>query len=441
MSTNEELHPPPKPRVSPLDFRNTDLVSRLLAATPPYLYNMPLVPNSYFFSEMLRSLVQAKTEAAHRVGTPVGVHHRRSRKRSWTQSRSDYYHKPPAKPEKHESQINWTKPMIPEARDMDRPLELTMNKIPSKQAEMLEGTKVNVRHSMEEAASAVETVTKPQEISNSNVPLMYPNVPQSLSQDPNMPLPPPPIWYPSLYPSPYGIDPLHFFIDLRVSGHIYDRKGQKDASNPEANMPAQASPRSEKPVDLESTETEDRSVNHSLRSFDGNFKQSRQASAFSVPVPSAMKNGLNLTTEKLNSDGKTETKNTKFDVKSMGFDKSYSKTSTNYVLSNIGNIYKSIRPSLEHFPKSENQDIQVDDAPSQEGCSKENSEETEEEKQKKVKDLRALIGLELVVDYMNHAKPRRSSQNFEDSSGDAESNASSVEVVSVEDTSRDVLSY
>ncbi|KOX76725.1 hypothetical protein WN51_11081 [Melipona quadrifasciata] len=37
---------------------------------------------------------------------------------------------------------------------------------------------------------------------------------------------PSPLWYPP-YPMPQsypGIDPLHFFIDLRVSGHIWDRK-------------------------------------------------------------------------------------------------------------------------------------------------------------------------------------------------------------------------
>lgn len=37
---------------------------------------------------------------------------------------------------------------------------------------------------------------------------------------------PGPLWYPP-YPIPQsypGIDPLHFFIDLRVSGHIWDRK-------------------------------------------------------------------------------------------------------------------------------------------------------------------------------------------------------------------------
>ena len=46
----------------PSDVRNGDLVSLLLAATPPYLYNIPLVPQTFFFSEMLKSFVQAKTE-------------------------------------------------------------------------------------------------------------------------------------------------------------------------------------------------------------------------------------------------------------------------------------------------------------------------------------------------------------------------------------------
>lgn len=36
--------------------------------------------------------------------------------------------------------------------------------------------------------------------------------------------PPPPMWYPPLYNPQFGVDPLNFFIDLRVSGHIYDRK-------------------------------------------------------------------------------------------------------------------------------------------------------------------------------------------------------------------------
>lgn len=384
-STNEEL--PPKPRVSPLDFRNTDLVSRLLAATPPYLYNMPLVPNSYFFSEMLRSLVQAKTEATNR--TSMNMHQRRSRKRSWTQARNECYKSSP----KPEQTINWPPKFKDDAKNVDTPLELTINKLPpvSEKSSPVEENKV-AKHEIP-------------------APLMYPTpTPANTStQDGNLIMPPPPIWYPSLYPSPYGIDPLHFFIDLRVSGHIYDRKNQKDnASSP--HIPPRIQPTSD-----QATEQEVASPIH-------NFRQTRHASAFSVPIPSVM----NLS---------SETKNTKFDVKSMGFDKSYSKTSTNYVMSNIGNIYKT----LNQENSLKNEEIQVDESPVE---SEEKAEETEEEKQKRVKDLRALIGLELVVDYMNHAKPGQPQETFEDSSVDAESTASSaVEVVSVEESSPNVLTY
>lgn len=61
------------------DVRNGDLVSLLLAATPPYLYNIPLVPQTFFFSEMLKSFVQAKTERqnlkAHQVHFLIGCHY------------------------------------------------------------------------------------------------------------------------------------------------------------------------------------------------------------------------------------------------------------------------------------------------------------------------------------------------------------------------------
>jgi len=71
------------------DPRGGDLVSRLLAATPPYLYSFA-PPNSFFFSEMLRSFVHAKQPPENPTvcGPPanpaagLGVH-RRPRKRSW----------------------------------------------------------------------------------------------------------------------------------------------------------------------------------------------------------------------------------------------------------------------------------------------------------------------------------------------------------------------
>lgn len=51
----------PKQRINPHEIRNVDLVQRFLAATPSYLYSPPPIgPPNFFFSEMLRSLVQSK---------------------------------------------------------------------------------------------------------------------------------------------------------------------------------------------------------------------------------------------------------------------------------------------------------------------------------------------------------------------------------------------
>lgn len=101
--------------------------------------------------------------------------------------------------------------------------------------------------------------------------------------------PPPPMWYPPLYP-PYGIDPLHFFIDLRVSGHIYDRK-KENISPPlgENNNVVIAVPSPPSSDLLESAAI---------------LKHQRHGSAFSVPPPRRDKSpssALNLTAA---NDGK-----------------------------------------------------------------------------------------------------------------------------------------
>lgn len=275
------------------DYRNADLVSRLLAATPPYLYNMPLVPNSFFFSEMLRSFVQAKTN------NPTLPHsgNRRGRKRSWRESKLQ----PPN----------------------DKPLELTTTSKPT---------------------------TPPPKPSSPQLqppppPLAFPpcNLLPVPSPSESM-LPPAPLWYPPLYPpnlppQPYNFDPLHFFIDLRVSGHIWDRKPEKDLPSP-----------SGEPLNLQ---TEDKK--NKLR-IGSPFRQTKHNSAFSVPQPRE-----NYEDHFLNRK---------------------SPTGTNYVLQNLPRIYQDVKTSQE---KQDN---------------KPDEELTPEEK--KCKDLRALIGLELVVDYVKH---------------------------------------
>ncbi|XP_018580115.1 uncharacterized protein LOC108917835 [Anoplophora glabripennis] len=373
-STNEHLPPPSKPRLSPLEFRNTDLVSRLLAATPPYLYNMSLLPNTYFFSEMLRSFVQAKAERNSAVLHPPM---RRSRKRTWSTTRAECYQKSNAE----------TKP---EEKIEENPLELT-NKPETSEA---------YHNKMESFTPKVETTVSEQ---------MYRNLHPSLSQEGNstnlvLP-PPPPMWYPPLYPAPpYGIDPLHFFIDLRVSGHIYDGKNQKDSiTPPESFLP---------PSPKEKPQNEQVQIKNESENLNNIFKQPRHSSAFSVPTPSKNKGSpMNLS--------ERETKATKFDVKSMGFDKNTNKTSTNYIMNNITAIYKNVG-----CDKSENKELYEND---------DVKEETEEEREKRVKDLRALIGLELVVDYMKQ-KPDRGPPSDSLSSTDIESVGSpALEVVAVND--------
>lgn len=149
-------------------MRNGDLVSLLLAATPPYLYNMPLVPQTFFFSEMLRSFVQAKTDRQNAKTQQV---HRR-RKRTWREST------PPKS-----------------SQDADKPLELTTPKAPEKS-----NSPVAKKPSCDFTA---------EKLANSSV----------VAENADPPLPGPPLWYPNIYPNqpPYPIDPLHFFIDLRVS--------------------------------------------------------------------------------------------------------------------------------------------------------------------------------------------------------------------------------
>lgn len=363
-SVNEQLVPPPKPRISPLEFRNTDLVSRLLAATPPYLYNMSLLPNTYFFSEMLRSFVQAKSDPANRAFPP-----RRTRKRPWTSLKSDISPK---------LDQNFS---YPDHKTNETPLELTTSKLPENEEKVTK----SFNNSLVERK--IEIPHQEQDI--------FPSMGQETNPSGLILPPPPPIWYPPLYPTstPYGIDPLHFFIDLRVSGHIYDRKNQREESA--------------------TTEEENRQKQICLKD---NFKQSRHTSAFSVPTPRLNRTGpINLSHgEDYNGQ---ESKNIKFDVKSMGFEKMSNKTGTSYIMSNISNIYKNVNEEAQKYVKNE-----------------ENDNETEEEKQKRVKDLRALIGLELVVDYMNHAKPQPKRLSEDSSLTDSESVGSpTLEVVAVHD--------
>ncbi|XP_045776132.1 uncharacterized protein LOC123874673 [Maniola jurtina] len=208
------VEPATKPHVR--ELRNTELVSRLLAATPPYLYGaLPLQPHAFFFSEMLRSFVNA------RHGCRPPHYHRRFKRRShkYFAENEEWRRDWPKQEEKKEPEVR------PEV-----PLELTVEK--PRAGEQSPSPTLSPKPEPPKPSSpgppgrqstfvdvGTEELPKPSPCVGRNS--VEPNtVPSS-----NLILPPPPpMWYPPLYNPQFGVDPLNFFIDLRVSGHIYDRK-------------------------------------------------------------------------------------------------------------------------------------------------------------------------------------------------------------------------
>ncbi|XP_026465120.1 LOW QUALITY PROTEIN: uncharacterized protein LOC113367755 [Ctenocephalides felis] len=331
------------------DIRGGDLVSRLLAATPPYLYSAPAGAHSYFFSEMLRSLVRAReTQRSASMAT------RRTRKRSWMPPTSAQHHNTNSIPETDRFS---KKPST--IRSPDRPLELTTNIKPQhestpSQNHLTKHTTENILRNSTSSEGAVK-VTENQEHQQSD--LILP--------------PPPPMWYPPLYPPPYGvIDPLHFFIDLRVSGHVYDRN-KKEQEQKLANV----------------------STYSKMASDANNFAVGRHGSAFSVPLP-RNNNNSNLNS---NSKGAVNLSNDKNLYK-----KPDNGCNTNYVLQNLPRIYNDISTERKDATIS----VDDDDDEEQNGDSENENDKSKDEEQKK-KDLRALIGLELVVDYVKKKEDDR----------------------------------
>lgn len=344
-----------KTRINLQELRNCDLVSRFLAATPPYLYASPTGPNNFFFSEMLRSLVQARTnEQTNRkqsnhlptispASAPAAAPPtRRNRKRVWTQQRmydtnpNEYKDHPTdnksatEKPLELTNKINTYTPMAKyqksETPPKMLPPEIAANQKPIRIESQHADTKSHTNTSYPVANDSLANQ------SHLEPPAATAEIPPN---DLVLP-PPPPMWYPPLYP-PYGIDPLHFFIDLRVSGHIYDRK--KENISPTGNHPAAA------PIDNNNTTP--------LLDVESIGKY-RHGSAFSVPPPRRDKSpssALNLTftqpdkLDEFNSqqqqqqqqyyDRSPEIKETKYETATKN---------THYVMQNLPKIYTNLMP-------------------------------------------------------------------------------------------------
>lgn len=310
--------PAKQPRINPQDIRNSDLVSRLLAATPPYLYSPPIGPPNFFFSEMLRSLVQNKTN--EQTNRQLSQQIRKPRKRSWNQPTRfllDGSHNT------HNIASGSKEPNI-EVSDnkiIEKPLELT-NKLPS----FISPTKlyksdssspdITARDKEKESQMLSMKMSKTLAVTTQSEPPIASLPPADLVLPP-----PPPIWYPPLYP-PYGIDPLHFFIDLRVSGQFLDRKKENVSPNQadNENLPA-----------LNNTQI-------------GKY---RHKSAFTVP-PRKEKSPLALN---LVTDPTSEYNNNNNHIE----DNSATKN-TNYVLQNLPRIYTTLTSKTDdsNFDEIEN---------------------------------------------------------------------------------------
>ncbi|XP_046488224.1 uncharacterized protein [Neodiprion pinetum] len=418
---------------TPPTLSGGDLVSRLLAATPPYLYNVPLTPHSFFFSEMLRSFVQAKAEASS-VGSGPPPPPRR-RKRSWRDAR-DGRDRPlelTTKERPHEKYFGLDGHLEHKGKHLSiqHPSLGFENKtttfgeggakIPE---DHLQGKQDFCRHKnyfderqsfgsnhlassqSPETCFPVEQKVKPEELPGGDQKLQFNernsvenpakssgetgfasdhpknklefsprNFPSSLaarsealanpqnfglaSDAPNPDFLPAPMWYPP-YPMPQsypGIDPLHFFIDLRVSGHIWDRKLQAE------RQPS--------------------------------FK-SKHTSAFNVPQSKEYNRPLNLTRDEASSS-RTKDENSK---------------GTHYILKNLTKTYKGIRGADKTLETSRilksGEEIVTGEASGRPRSADANQSENKNDDKK---DIRALIGLELVVDYVKDPKDAAGGKN------------------------------
>ncbi|XP_039152225.1 general transcriptional corepressor CYC8 [Drosophila simulans] len=300
------------------ELRNQDYVSRLMAATPPYLYSAPVGPNNFFFSDMLRSLVQARNNETARVlqlqqqqqqqqqqaqQQQQQQHQaalvRRPRKRSW--SHRPYYEQLRERRDAEEKQQQHQQQQQNQQHQQQQHQQLQQQLVPEKPLELTNKAMTPYGYAKMETKPGALGITPPTPqtapptAGNKTGGLggavdtnLQDNTPPAASlppQDLVLP-PPPPVWYPPLY-APYGIDPLHFFIDLRVSGHIYDRKKENVSPLSSSNnaLAEEGSPGS----CSSSGATSASGLASNLLS------KQRHGSAFTVPIPKAAQNdAINL---------------------------------------------------------------------------------------------------------------------------------------------------
>lgn len=236
----------PTPRglrlTTPPNFPGQDLVNKFIAATPSYFFAPIVGQHSFYFSELLRTISQAKKvemiNLSRETQQQLQSNRKVARKRPWGQMRSEEGEPKVERPLELTSKSSAFSPKIPEHKD-----------IPT-----IENSKKCRSFEEQKPSTTPENSEETEANSTSQENLILP--------------PPPPVWYPPLYAPYSNIDPANFFVDLRVSGHIFERKRE---------LAAQA---------LKTV-----SNNNNLPSyFDNDFNnKNRIGSAFSVPKSRELK--------------------------------------------------------------------------------------------------------------------------------------------------------
>ncbi|XP_054729028.1 myb-like protein I [Anastrepha obliqua] len=337
------------------EMRNQDFVSRLMAATPPYLYSTPVGANNFFFSDMLRSLVQARNnENARNLQLQQSmVLARRPRKRTWAHHRPYYEHLRERKEaEEKQQQQQQQQQQLQQQQlasntaslvGLEKPLELTNKpyfQLANKYRKLEDATDIKTARCESGGVTTPDSTAASATNGNNGggsgggaVDAVLQDTPPAASlppQDLVLP-PPPPVWYPPLYP-PYGIDPLHFFIDLRVSGHIYDRKKENIS-------PLTSADNSNAAKDSEAAAGGNASGVSLLNKH-------RQGSAFTVPIPRSNDSkpaaghtldAINLTSSAMASKFENYTKY--YDLGEAKENQPLTKNSASYMLQHLPRLY------------------------------------------------------------------------------------------------------
>lgn len=317
------------------EYHNQELVSKLIAATPSYLYAPPTGPHTFFFSEMLRSFVQKrKIEEMNPVKAKQMAKKIRKPNLYNSQVENDW---------KRPKTTNSPQPILhkPKTPELVREEQLDLRKSFSNENE-------DPKPNSPPADDNSEPTINVDKDDESPVP---PLAPSSTS---TAPLPPPllPPWY---HPHSPFYDPLHFFIDLRVSGHIYDRKKDYLHQALKSNN-----------ILLDSN-----TWNPSI------IGKNRPGSAFKVPnsiqdSPINYNSAINLVTaNNQNSIAAPDKSSLNFDYYDSKENKDKLPNNTNYVMQNLPNIYKKLytKPDedcLEHqddrdsnHDKNSDEDVEV----------------------------------------------------------------------------------